>query len=175
MRLALLFVTTACVLSALPHATAATQSGFASFLVSGDGLVGQKQQVPDDPLAGLPTGSGNDDGHPASTKPSSKGSRSCRLDARPVNARDVADLRATLAFVKRGPRTWACPSPGRASDVRLRVTVDVDGRITEAEPAGGDATVASGLGKRLLGQSITPRPEGPTQGTVVLSFTGPKK
>lgn len=174
MRLALLFVITAWVLSTTPHATAATQSGFVSFLVSGDGLVGQKQQVPDDPLAGLPTGSGNDDGHPASTKPSSKGSR-CQLDARPVNARDVADLRATLAFLKRGPRTWACPSSGQASDVRLRVTVDVDGRITEAEPAGGDAKVASGLAKRLLGQSITPRPEGPTQGTVVLSFIGPKK
>jgi hypothetical protein len=55
------------------------------------------------------------------------------------------------------------------------VTVDVDGRITGVEAAGGDPAVASGLAKKLVGQSITPRPEGPTKGTVVLTFTSPKK
>jgi hypothetical protein len=175
MRPALLFAITAWVLSATPHATAATKSDFTSLLVSGDGLIRQKQPVPDDPLAGLPTGDGDQSGGAGSAKATNKGSRSCRLDARPANARDVGDLRATLAFVKRGPQAWACPQSGPASDVRLRVTVDVDGRITNVEPAGGDAAIAGGLAKKLVGQSITPRPEGPTKGTVVLSFTGHKK
>lgn len=175
MRPALLFVIITWVLSATPHATAATTSDFASLLVSGDGLIRQKQPVPDDPLAGLPTGDGDQSGRPGSAKSSSKSARSCRLDARPANTRDVGDLRATLAFVKRGPQAWACPQAGQPSDVRLRVTVDIHGRITEVEAAGGDPAVASGLAKKLVGQSITPRPEGPTKGTVVLSFTSPKK
>lgn len=175
MRPALLFVIAAWALSATPHATAATKSDFASLLVSGDGLIRQKQPIPDDPLAGLPTGGGDENDRPGSAKTSSKASHSCRLDARPANSRDVGDLRATLAFVKRGPQAWACPQSGQASDVRLRVTVDVDGRITEVEPAGGDPAVAGSLAKKLVGQSITPRPEGPTKGTVVLSFTGHKK
>jgi hypothetical protein len=53
--------------------------------------------------------------------------------------------------------------------------VDGSGRITDVQPAGGDAGVAGALGKKLTGQSIAPRPEGPTQGTVVLSFASGKK
>jgi len=174
MRPALLFVIIGLVLSAAPHATAATRSYFASLLESGDGLIRQKQPVPDDPLAGLPTGSGDQNDQPDRAKPGSKGSRSCRLDASPANSRDVGDLRATLAFVKRGPETWACPQGGPA-EIRLRVTVDVDGKITEAQPVGGDPTLASGLAKKLVGQSISPRPEGPTQGTVILRFAGNRK
>lgn len=157
MRSAQLFVITAWVLSTTPHATAAAQ------------------HIPDDPLAGLPTDNDDDHGRPDPAKSNSKGSRSCRLDARPANSRDVGDLRATLAFVTRGPQAWTCPPSGQPSDVRLRVTVNVDGRITEVESVGDDPAVAAGLAKRLVGQSITPRPEGATQGTVVLSFAGHKK
>jgi hypothetical protein len=176
MRSAVLFIITGLVLSPAPKATAAAKSDGLSVLASSEGLVRQKEPVPDDPLAGLPTSSAGDENNQHDrAKPTSKSSRSCRLNANPANARNVGDLRATLAFVQRGPQAWPCPQPGQSTEVRLRVAVDVEGRITDVQPAGGDATVAGGLAQKLVGQSIAPRPQGPTQGTVVLSFAAGRK
>jgi hypothetical protein len=155
---------------------AATGTDVSSALVSGQGLVRQKQAVPDDPLAGLPTGEDEqNDGHDRG-KPAGKGGRMCQVNANAANNREVGDLRATLAFLKRGPKSWACPSQqGRGSELRLRIAVDGNGLVTDVQPAGGDGNVASAIAKKLVGQSITPRPEGPTQGTVVVSFARSKK
>lgn len=176
MRSAVLFIITGLVLSPTPKATAAAKSDRLSILASSEGLIRQKEPVPDDPLAGLPTSNASDeDNQHDRAKPNGKSSRSCRLNANPANARNVGDLRATLAFVERGPQAWPCPQQGQNAEVRLRVAVDVEGRITDVQPAGGDAAIAGGLAKKLIGQSIAPRPQGPTQGTVVLSFTAGRK
>jgi hypothetical protein len=160
-------------LLAAPQQRAAAEPELPTLLVSGQSLIRQKQQVPDDPLAGLPAEGGDQQDR---GKGSSKGTHACRLNANPANAREVGDLRATLAFVQLGPKAWPCPArPGQIAEVRLRIAVDSSGRITEVQPAGGDASLAAALGKKLAGQSIAPRPEGPTQGTVVLSFGGGKK
>jgi hypothetical protein len=125
-----------------------------------------RRQVPDDPLAGLPT---EDTGRPARGK-SDKGAALCKLDPNPANARDIGDLRATLAFVLRGPRSWPCPARPTGSSVGLRITVDGDGKITTVEVATGDAATAARLAKKLTGKSIAPRAQGATTGTVLLTF-----
>lgn len=135
----------------------------------------RRQIVPDDPLAGLPTGD-EPANQPARGKPTGKGAHACQVNANAANNREIGDLRATLAFLQRGPRSWACPAEqGRGGEVRLRIAVDGTGRITEVQPAGGDGNVAAALAKKLVGQAIAPRPDGPTQGTVVLSFASGKK
>jgi hypothetical protein len=167
MRRALLFALTA--LLAAPPAIAASNAKVPDLLASAPGLIRQKQQVPDDPLAGLPTGDGDDGSRRG--KGGGKGARSCRLDARAANPRDVGDLRATLAFVKRGPKVWPCP-PRQVEDggVKLRIAIDGGGKITGVEPAGNDAGMAAALAKKLIGRTIAPRLDGPTLGTTVLSF-----
>jgi hypothetical protein len=59
--------------------------------------------------------------------------------------------------------------------LRLRVIIDGAGKVTAAEPAGGDANVAVAMAKRLAGKSIAPRPEGSTVGIVVLTFASGKR
>jgi hypothetical protein len=145
----------------VPHAMAAGKAE--------PGLTSPRRTVPDDPLAGLPS-EGEQNDRSERGKPGAKGTRSCRIDAKAVDPRNVGDLRATLAFVARGPRAWPCPQP--LADVRLVMTVDGSGRISEVRNAGSDGAVAGALAKRLVGKSISPRPQGPTEGTVVLSFAG---
>jgi hypothetical protein len=176
MRLTSLFSFAGLFLVAAPHRTATAGSDLPSLLAAGQRLIHQKQPVPDDPLAGLPTGDGDRDDQHDHGKTSNKGAHSCRLNANPANSHEVGDLRATLAFVQRGPQAWPCPSrPGPSAEVRLRIAVDGSGKITDAQAAGGDANVAAALAKKLVGQSIAPRPEGPTQGTVVLGFASSRK
>ena len=144
---------------------------FPHLVLSGSGLISQKQPVPDDPLAGLPT----DDGNGRERSKSHGGNHSCALKANAANERDIGDLRATLAFVQFGPKSWACPGRSDRGDLRLRVNIDGAGKVTAAEPAGGDANVAAAMAKRLAGKSIAPRPEGSTVGIVVLTFASVKR
>ena len=130
------------------------------------GAIQPRRQVPDDPLAGLPT---EDTERPARGK-SDKDAALCKLDANPASARDIGDLRATLAFVQRGPRAWPCPARAASRTAGLRITVDGDGKITTVEAATGDAATANRMAKRLTGKAIAPRAQGDTTGTVVLTF-----
>ncbi|HEX7501084.1 MAG TPA: hypothetical protein VF524_12380 [Polyangia bacterium] len=178
------------------RATAAAIETLPPVLVSGQSLILPKRPVPDDPLAGLPTGAGdrNDHdrrgktcnkgarahclagGHHHRGKIGNKGTRVCRLNTRPADSREVGDLRATLAFVLQGPEAWPCPShQGRNAKIRLRILVDDTGKITDVQQAGGDASVTADLAKRLIGRSIAPRSEGPTEGTVVLRFAANRR
>ncbi len=165
---------------------------------SGQTLIRQKRSVPDDPLAGLPTEANGRKGSVRPGKAAKKGARACRLvdrrnerlhrgktgnrdlrachlETNPANSREVGDLRATLAFVLQGPEKWPCPSRLGRSKVRLRISVADSGRITDVQPAGGRASIATALAKDLVGRSISPRPEGPTEGTVVLRFESNRK
>jgi hypothetical protein len=100
----------------------------------------------------------------------------CQLAAKPGNSRDVGDLRATLAFVLRGPEEWQCPAqPGRGAKARLRISVDGSGRITRVQAVSGDTDIMTDLARTLAGQSIEPRPEGPTEGTVTVRFAKPHR
>jgi hypothetical protein len=171
MRHARVFALLACLFAALLGPTAVT----AAFATTGplaldSGLVRPRRHVPDDPLAGLPS---EDSGQPGPGKSAGKAVARCRLDAAPVNPRDIGDLRATLAFVQRGPKTWPCPARV-AGSIRLRITVDGAGKITTVEVADGDAAAAAAMAKRLTGKAIAPRAEGSTTGTAMLTFAAGK-
>lgn len=128
-----------------------------------------RRDVPDDPLAGLPS---EDDGRPGKSKHGrGRTTVSCNLGAGAANPRDIGDLRATLAFVQRGPSTWPCPPRTAGNSAGLRITIDGTGKITTAEPVGPASEVAAAIAKRLLGKAIAPRAEGSTTGTVMLTFT----
>jgi hypothetical protein len=92
------------------------------------------------------------------------------VKANPANDRDIGDLRATLAFVKHGPKAWSCPPRAGQSEIRLRIDIDAAGHITAAEPIAGDGGIASAMAKRLTGKAISPRDQGATVGIVVLTF-----
>jgi hypothetical protein len=162
MRPSLFIVATVLMSFVALHAMAANKSG--------QQLTAPRWTVPDDPLAGLPEEGGDRNGQRDRGKNVSKAGRSCQIDAKAADTRSVGDLRATLAFVERGPRAWPCPQRPLA-DLRLAMTVDGSGRISEVRHSGGDDAVAAALAKRLVGKSISPRPQGPTEGTVVLSFS----
>jgi len=131
-----------------------------------------RRQVPDDPLAGLPS---EDLGRPGRGKSGAgKSSALCKVDGKPANARDIGDLRAALAFVERGPKSWPCPARSTGNSPGLRITIDGAGKITAVEPAGGNSDVASAIAKKLTGKSIAPRPQGSTTGTVLLTFSASK-
>jgi len=130
-----------------------------------------RRDVPDDPLAGLPT---EDADHPGRGKGGNRPAPRCKLDARAANPLDIGDLRATLAFVERGPRAWPCPPQAKDRSLGLRITVDGSGKITTVATTTGDASVAANIAKKLKGKSIAPRPQGATTGSVVLTFLPPR-
>ena len=140
-------------------------------LATSHDLIRPKQQVPDDPLAGLPADDGRGRGKGGS---GAIGKATCAVKAEAANDRDIGDLRATLAFVKHGPKSWPCPARSAATDVRLRIGIDGAGKITTAEPVSGDTVAAIAMAKRLPGKSIDPRAEGATVGIVIVTFAGRK-
>ena len=155
-----------------PLQAAAAVSVTESLLVFSHDLIRQKQQVPDDPLAGLPT---DDGGHREPGKGGSGASgRACAVKANAANDRDIGDLRATLAFVKHGPRSLPCPARTAKSDMRLRISIDGNGKVTAAESIAGDNRLANAVAKRLAGRAIGPRAEGATVGIVVVNFASSK-
>lgn len=136
-------------------------------LLFGHDLIRPKQEVPDDPLGGLPGDEGN--GH---RKGAGGGNAraACAIKVNAANDRDIGDLRAALAFVKHGPTAWSCPHRAAQSEVRLRIGIDGAGKITAAEPVAGDSGIARAMAKRLTGKAIGPRAEGATVGIVILTF-----
>jgi hypothetical protein len=136
-------------------------------LATSHDLIRPKQQVPDDPLAGLTTDEGRGQGKGSSR---AGGKATCAVKANPANDRDIGDLRSTLAFVEFGPKSWPCPARSAARDVRLRIGIDETGKITTAAPAAGDSNIANAMAKRFPGQSIGPRTQGATVGIVVVTF-----
>jgi hypothetical protein len=135
--------------------------------VFGHDLIRPKQEVPDDPLGGLPSDDGN--GH-RNGAGGGNARATCAIKVNPANDRDIGDLRAALAVVKHGPKAWPCPPRAAQSDVRLRISIDGAGKITAAEPVAGDSGIASVTAKRLTGKAIAPRAGGATVGIVVLTF-----
>jgi hypothetical protein len=159
-------------LFALP--VAASVTGASGPVATGPGLIRDKQPVPDDPLAGLPTGAGDEGAR--NKGGGGKSQRLCRVDAAAADPREIGDLRATLAFVKRGLTSWSCPARTAGSnEIRLRIAVDGSGKITDVEPAGGDSDIARALAKKLVGKTTAPHLDRPTLGTTVLKLTSSKK
>jgi hypothetical protein len=166
MRHARVFALLACLFAAALVPNAATGAVDATGpLAWQSGAIRPRQPVPDDPLAGLPS----EDDQPGRGK-SGKGAAVCKLDGTPASARDIGDLRAALAFVQRGPKSWPCPARATSKTVGLRITVDGSGKITAVEAATGDVAIATSLAKKLTGKSIAPRAQGATTGTVLVTF-----
>ena len=129
------------------------------------GLISQKQPIPDDPLAGLPT----DDSGGHRKNRSGTSNRACALSSKPANDRDLGDLRAALAFVQYGPSAWSCKARDAKGELRLRITISGVGTITAVEGVGENPGMATAMGKRLMGKSIATRHDGTTAGEVVLT------
>ena len=139
-----------------------------AFLAARQDFIRGKQPVPDDPLAGLPTEEGEGrKGH--------VGKSSCALKASAANDKNIGDLRATLAFVKLGPRSWPCPRHASQVELRLRIEIDGTGKVTAVEPVAGDSGMGRPLAKRLTGRAIGPRTEGSTSGIVVVTFSNSRQ
>jgi hypothetical protein len=171
MRHARLLALLACSFLALGPTAASAAIDASGPLAADAGLIRPRRQVPDDPLAGLPP---ENAGRPARGKGGGKGATLCKLDSAPADPRDIGDLRAALAFVERGPKSWPCPARAAGNSVGLRISVDGAGKITTVEATGGDAAAAAGLTKKLTGKAIAPRAQGATTGTVRLTFAPAK-
>jgi hypothetical protein len=136
-------------------------------LATSHDLIRPKQEVPNDPLAGLPSDDGRGHGKGGS---GTRGKAARAVNANAADDRDIGDLRATLAFVEHGPTSWPCPARLASARIRLRIGIDEAGKITSVEPVSGDSGIASAIAKRLPGKSIAPRAEGATVGIVVVTF-----
>ncbi len=139
-------------------------------VVSGQGLLPDKPSVPDDPLAGLPSDGDNQRSPNRPGKKHSAGKGLCSINVGPASDRESGDVRAAVAFARKGPAAWACSRAGQ-SEVRLRISIDSEGKITAADAVAGDPTVADAIAQKLSGKAVDPRPAGPTVGVVVLKFT----
>jgi hypothetical protein len=148
-----------------PRAAATAAPAVGSLLVFGHDLIRPKQPVSDDPLDGLRPDDGDRRGH---RRGSARAACSVKVNA--ASDRDIGDLRATLAFVEHGPVSWPCPAHSPQVEIRLRISIDGDGKITACEPVAGDTHAANAMAKRLIGKAIAGRPEGATAGIVVLTF-----
>ncbi len=137
------------------------------------GLIRGRQDVPDDPLAGLPSEDGGRPNRPSKSgkTTSAKTTPTCSVDGKPANHRDIGDLRATLAVVQRGPKYLPCPVESPSARIGLRITVDEHGKITAADPVGSTAEASAAVAKKVTGKTIAARREGATTGTVWLVFT----
>jgi hypothetical protein len=168
MRHARVLTLLACLFAATLAPNAATAAIDATGpLASDSGPIRPRRQVPDDPLAGLPS---EDSDRPGRGKGGGKSAALCKVDGTAANARDIGDLRAALAFVQRGPTSWPCPARVAGNSVGLRITVDGAGKITAVEATASEAALAASIAKKLTGKSIAPRAQGSTTGTVLLTF-----
>ena len=119
------------------------------------GLIRDRRQIPPDPLGGLPDEDserrprGRDKGKNGQ---GAGGKANCRLEAQPDSDSEVGDLRAAVAVMQRGPRTTPCTAAQIANPLRLRVSIDGQGKITAVERLSGDEKLGTDLAAKLVGQ-----------------------
>ena len=146
--------------------------------VRSTGLISDRRQVPSDPLAGLPEeeagqnarGRGRERNGQGAHGRDAGGKASCRLEARPESDREVGDLRAAVAVIQTGPRTWPCTSAQTANPLRLRLSIDSAGRITLVERLSGDQKLGDNLVRRLVGQVSQSKVTSSTTGVARIGF-----
>jgi len=131
------------------------------------GLIRDRRQIPPDPLGGLPDEDperrprGRDNGKNGQ----GAGSKTnCRIEAQPESDREVGDLRAAVAVIQRGPRTTPCTAAQIANPLRLRVSIDGQGKITAVERLSGDEKLGDALAAKLVGQVSSSKVNAPTAG-----------
>jgi hypothetical protein len=146
--------------------------------VRSTGLISDRRQVPSDPLAGLPeeeTGQGTRghdkerNGH-SSRGQDAGGKATCSLEARPESDREVGDLRAAVAVIQAGPRTVPCAAAQIAIPLRLRLSIDSEGKITIVERLSGGQKLGDNLVRRLVGQVSQSKVTSATTGVARISF-----
>jgi hypothetical protein len=130
----------------------------ASPVLAGNGLVRDRRDVPLDPLDGIPE---EDPNRGKGGKPHA-GKSACRLLVTPANDREVADLRATVAVIQRGPNSVPCPAD--QAPLRLRLSIDAKGRIETVERLSGDKKLGESLARALTGQLCQSAITTPTKG-----------
>jgi hypothetical protein len=133
--------------------------------LAANGLIRDRREVPLDPLDGIP----EEDPNRGKGKGKAHDDRStCRLLVAPANDRDVADLRAAVAVIQRGPKSVGCPAD--SSPLRLRVSIDAKGLISAVERLSGDAKLGNSLARSLTGQRCESTVTTPTKGVAQIQF-----
>ncbi len=79
-------------------------------------------------------------------------------------------MRAAVAVIQRGPRTEPCAVAQMAEPLRLRLSIDSEGKITTVERLSGDEKLGEELGRRLLGQVSLSKVTSATTGVVQIHF-----
>jgi hypothetical protein len=139
-------------------------------------LIRDRRQVPPDPLAGLPEEEPEQRRRGGDKERNGQGARdvggraTCRLAAKPESDREVGDLRAAVAVIQRGPRTEPCTAAQIANPLRLRLSIDSQGKITAVEILSGDEKLGEDLGRRLVGQVSLSKVASATAGVTQIRF-----
>ena len=141
--------------------------------VRSTGLISDRRQVPADPLAGLPDeDTDQSKGRRGHERAQTAGGKSaCRLEVGPESEREVGDLRAAVAVIQRGLRTTPCTSGQMANPLRLRLSIDSEGRITLVERLSGDQKLGDELARKLVGQVSQSKVTSSTTGVTHIHFT----
>jgi hypothetical protein len=142
------------------------------------GLIRDRRQVPPDPLAGLPEEEPDQRRHGRDKERNGQsahshdagGKATCRLEAKPASDREVGDLRAAVAVIQRGPRTEPCTAAQITNPLRLRLSIDSQGKITAVEILSGDEKLGEDLGRRLVGQVSLSKVASATAGVTQIRF-----
>ena len=142
------------------------------------GLIGDRRQVPLDPLAGLPEeepdqrrrGRDRERNGQSAHGHDAGGKATCRLEAKPESDREVGDLRAAVAVIQRGPKTEPCTAARTADPLRLRLSIDSGGKIISVERLSGDEKLGDDLGRRLVGQVSLSKVTSATTGVAQIRF-----
>ena len=142
------------------------------------GLVSDRRQVPLDPLAGLPEEEAGQGARGRDRERNGQGTHgrdaggkaTCSLEARPESDREVGDLRAAVAVIQTGPRTVPCAAAQIAIPLRLRLSIDSEGKITVVERLSGDQKLGDNLVRRLAGQVSQSKVTSATTGVAQIRF-----
>ena len=154
----------AALLCSLPHSASAQT-----------GLIRERRQLPDDPLAGLGENSDGRRQGKNQAKPN-KGAAQCQLVPRAADSNTIGDLRAMLLAARHAPKTVPC-EPGQVSkgDLRLRIGITGQGKVEHGEIQSGDTRLGTLVLAKLTGQTCAPRPLGATVGEIILAIKAPKR
>jgi len=139
------------------------------------GLIRERRELPDDPLAGL--GEDSNGRRPGKNQnKTTKGSAHCQLDPRAADGNVIGDLRALLLAARHAPKAVPCdPSQIAKGDLRLRIGISGQGKIERSEILGGDPRIGRLVLDKLTGQTCAPRPQGGTMGEIILALKAPKR
>jgi Ca-activated chloride channel family protein len=99
-----------------------------------------------------------------------KKGQGCSVKVMPGKSRNLGDGKALLAVIRRVAEQPGCVQAKPGSQVRLRITVDVAGKITKVERLAGDEAVATAMANTLTGESSAATAQAAPVGTLEVTI-----